>query len=136
MRGSTPHSPRHPEYPLSLKAVSPPIAEAKFSPSVTELENNMTSPANETQPTRDEMEKLAINAPPFPNPSLQEGAAVTNKRLAAGLDRVRGEALQRAKTAHTRLRKWAIAATALGFGIGVSLGYFGSIRYMANTRRH
>jgi hypothetical protein len=42
--------------------------------------------------------------------------------LAAGLERVRGVAIQRAKAANVRLRKQAYGGTALGFGLGVALG--------------
>ena len=42
--------------------------------------------------------------------------------LTAGLERVRGVAVQRAKAANVRLRKQAYGGTALGFGLGVALG--------------
>jgi ElaB/YqjD/DUF883 family membrane-anchored ribosome-binding protein len=46
----------------------------------------------------------------------------SHQRLTAGLDRVRGVAVQRAKAANVRLRKQAYGTTALGFGIGVAIG--------------
>src|SRR5687767_11592049 len=45
-----------------------------------------------------------------------------HQSLTAGLERVRGVAVQRAKAANVRLRKQAYGATALGFGLGVALG--------------
>src|SRR5687768_7970039 len=46
-----------------------------------------------------------------------------HKSLAAGLERVRGLAVQRAKVAHVRLRRKAVGVTALSFGIGVAMGF-------------
>lgn len=88
----------------------------------------MPAHALETEPIRDELEALARNAPPFPNLAPQNGAAEFNKRLAAGLDRVRGAALQRAKTANKRLRTWSIVSASFSFALGTTLGYILSTR--------
>ena len=42
--------------------------------------------------------------------------------LTTGLHQVRGVAVQRAQAANVRLRKQAVGATALGFGLGVAIG--------------
>ena len=58
------------------------------------------------------------------NDSNLAGADIAKRHdsLTAGLERVRGVAVQRAKAANVRLRKQAVGATALSFGIGVALG--------------
>jgi hypothetical protein len=50
----------------------------------------------------------------------------THESLAAGLKRVRGVAVQRAKAANVRLRKRAVGATALSFGVGIAMGLLAS----------
>jgi len=55
--------------------------------------------------------------------------------LAAGLDRVRGAAIQQARAVNARLRKQACLATAIGLGLGAVLGYFGSSRKQTGLRR-
>jgi hypothetical protein len=49
-----------------------------------------------------------------------------HETLAAGLKQVRGVAIQRAKAANVRLRKRAVGATALGFGVGIAMGLMAS----------
>ena len=81
---------------------------------------------NETQPIRADLADLANNAQTLTTDTpdkTQETPAQANRRLAASLDRVRGEAVQRAKTANTRLRKQAFGATTLCFALGACLGF-------------
>ena len=83
----------------------------------------------DTPAIRDDLADLANNAKthiaPTANPitdKIEENVAEANKRLAAGLNQVRGEAIQRAKAANTRLRYRAIGATTLCFALGAFLG--------------
>jgi ElaB/YqjD/DUF883 family membrane-anchored ribosome-binding protein len=59
----------------------------------------------------------------------EDDAAESHRCLAAGLDRVRGLAVRRAKLANGRLRKQAFGASAISFGIGVALGLLVSRRH-------
>jgi hypothetical protein len=83
----------------------------------------------DTPAIRDDLADLANKATTPITPSTEtitdkagENIAEANKRLAAGLDRVRGEAIQRAKAANTRLRHRALGATTLCFALGAFLG--------------
>jgi len=78
---------------------------------------------NETQPKAVALEELASHAQPLTTPLPQQSAASTNHQLAANLNHVRGEAIQRAKAKNTRLRHFAIFAAAISFTAGASLGY-------------
>lgn len=79
----------------------------------------------------EDLAQLARNASPLILPRPEEptnNAAKANRRLAAGLNHLRGEAVQRAKAANSRLRWQAASATALSFGIGIAIGIWGSRR--------
>ena len=56
------------------------------------------------------------------NSDATDDTSNPHQSLTAGLERVRGLAVQRAKAANVRLRKQAVGATALGFGLGVAIG--------------
>ena len=49
-------------------------------------------------------------------------ASDPHQTLTAELQQVRGVAVQHAKAANVRLRKQAVGATAVGFGLGVAIG--------------
>lgn len=71
--------------------------------------------SEETEPTPKDLGQLAKDA---------EEAGNTNAELSADLDRVRGMAVERAKTANARLLKQAYLATLCGIAAGVLLGHF------------
>lgn len=54
------------------------------------------------------------------------GGSERHDNLEAGLARVRGVAVQRAKAANVRLRRRAVGGTALGFGVGIAMGLLAS----------
>ena len=81
------------------------------------------------QPVPTDIHQLAEDARRLTNkqPNADaESVSEVHMSLAADLDRVRGVAVQRAKKANVRLRKQAVGATALSFGIGIAMGLLAS----------
>ena len=56
----------------------------------------------------------------------ENGGSKRHENLQAGLARVRGVAVQRAKAANVRMRRRAVGGTALGFGVGIAMGLLAS----------
>jgi hypothetical protein len=86
-----------------------------------EQENRMNM-KEEFQAVPTDLHQLAEEA----EASMIKGAGEANQRLAAGLDRIRGQAVERARAANLRLRKQAFLAATLSFGVGSLLGCLGS----------
>jgi ElaB/YqjD/DUF883 family membrane-anchored ribosome-binding protein len=92
---------------------------------------------NEIQVFPTDIRQLAEEAQAFMTSTSEaagDNMVEANKSLAVSLDRVRGEAIERAKAANARLRKQAYGATAIGVGIGALFGFLASRNFAVRQR--